>query len=130
MKKLLILVLTLNTLSCTTVYDKLDGKSVREIRILRYSNYYESYPVSEVIITDRKNIRDILRPLKFLYYWDLETEEFKNFTDKKIVIYFILNNHTSKVLHIRNGRLELQNHQFYKRKQLKEDRFIEIVSQF
>lgn len=130
MKKLLIFLLTLLSLSCTSVYDEIEGNKVKEIRIQRYSNYYESYPVSEVIVTNKREINDILRPLKFLFYWDLESREFKNFTDSKTVIYFILNNHTSKSLHIRNNRLELQNHQFYKRNQLKELRFIEIVSQF
>lgn len=130
MKRIFSFIVVILFISCSPVYDSIDGHRVKEIRIIRYNNYYESVPVSEVIVTNKRDVQDILRPLRFLFFWNLETIDFKNFTDSRTEIYFISRNNSSKLLCIRNGRLEVSRNQFYKKNQLKEDRFIEIISQF
>lgn len=122
------MLLILSTLSCTNLYNHVGGDDVYEIRIERYNNYYEGLPQSEVVVREFRDLKDILRPLRFLYFWGLESKNFKGFDDSKIVVHFISD--TTVTLQIIRGRLEVRSDEFYRINIIKESKFIDTVTNF
>ena len=115
--------------SCNSLYKSINIRSVDEIKISRYENYYEGEPYGEIYVKDKEDIDKIIRYLKMLPAKGEINKGFHNFSNSKISLEFISDN-DSKIIHIIDGRLEIEKYMFYSRLYYCEQKLVILVNSF
>ncbi len=126
MKIFILLIITLFLISCNSIYynEELDG--ITHVKIKTYENYYEQTPISEALINNPIEIKNIKKMLKWLPSKGVVFKDFHDFNESKIIVE-IYSGDWFLELRIIDGRLEVQENMYYKKLIRRERKFISYI---